>query len=232
MRHAALIGAAGMLAYGAWLLTRDQADQAQDAGDTSTDSTTTPSDWLGGADDVLSTAGESAAEFVDSFTGGILQISAMAKVSASDLNNTNVRAMLAVIRRGEGTSDANGYRRIFGGQLFESYADHPRIVVNKSGYKSSAAGAYQALASTWDETKRIMKLLDFSPTSQDMFALGRIAARGALADVKAGRFADAVRKVAKEWASLPGSPYGQPTISMETARGVFVAAGGSSTATA
>lgn len=31
-----------------------------------------------------------------------------------------------------------------------------------------------------------------------------------------------------EWASMPGSPYGQPVISLDTARAVYVDAGGSS----
>ncbi|MDR0735429.1 MAG: lysozyme, partial [Zoogloeaceae bacterium] len=79
---------------------------------------------------------------------------------------------------------------------------------------------------TWDEVKKIMGLPDFSPASQDWAAVGRIAARGALEDVKAGRFAAAVRKTSLEWASLPGSPYGQPTISMKTATDVFLSNGG------
>lgn len=138
------------------------------------------------------------------------------------LGNPNVRAMLAVIRKGEGTADANGYRRIFGGQLFDSYADHPRILVKKGGYNSTAAGAYQFLSSTWDETAKLMGLADFSPANQDLGALGRIAARGALDDVIAGRFESAVKKMAKEWASLPFSPYGQPVQTLEGAKLVYL----------
>ena len=218
---AARIAAAGLLAYGAYLYWR-----SQDEGQTLPEALDLSGEWLGNADEILSNAGESAAELVDNLTGGILKISAMAKVNPLDLNNRNVRAMLAVIRRGEGTSDENGYRRIFGGQLFDSFADHPRITVRKNGYTSSAAGAYQFIVSSWDETKRVMGLPDFSPRSQDLAALGRIVARGALEDVKAGRFETAVKKIAREWASLPGSPYGQPTISWEMARTMFASAGG------
>ena len=107
-----------------------------------------------------------------------------------------------------------------------SYADHPRITVNKSGYSSSAAGAYQFIISSWDETKTIMGLKDFSPANQDLAAVGRIMARGALDDVKAGRFEAALKKCAREWASLPGSPYGQPVISLETARSVYLSYNG------
>lgn len=235
MREVALIATAGLLAYGAWLYVQRQAEPEQGEAweepkpDAGTGWTGSAGDLLTTTEEVLTGATESAAEFVDNITGGILKVSAMSRVNPLDLNHPNVRALLAVIRRGEGTADANGYRRIFGGQLFDSYADHPRITVSKSGYRSSAAGAYQFIVSTWDETRRIMNLPDFSPRSQDLGALGRIVARGALADVKAGRFEDAIRKIAREWASLPGSPYGQPTISWETARAVFAQAGGDTT---
>lgn len=233
MRDLALIGAAGLLAYGAWLYARREADTGEAWAEPETDQgggwTDTAGELLTTSEEVLTGATETAAEFVDNITGGILKVSAMSRVNPLDLNHPNVRALLAVIRRGEGTTDANGYRRIFGGQLFDSYTDHPRITVRKNGYTSTAAGAYQFIVSSWDETKRIMGLPDFSPRSQDLAALGRIVARGALDDVKAGRFDAAVRKIAREWASLPGSPYGQPTISWETARAVFASAGGDTT---
>lgn len=176
--------------------------------------------------DALTDAANAIGDSVDSLTGGFMKVSAMRNVTGGDVSNSNVQAFLRVIRKGEGTSDANGYRRMFGGQLFNSYADHPRIVVNKSGYKSSAAGAYQFIISSWDETKNIMGLKDFSPASQDRAAVGRIMARGALDDVKAGRFETALKKCAKEWASLPGSPYGQPVISLDTAKSVYLAYNG------
>lgn len=223
MKDIALIAAAGLLAYGAWRMSQGD-PQASD-----TASTDGGNDWLGSADGLLTDATQSTAEVIDSLTGGMMKISNMAKVSAFDLNNRNVQAMLRVIRRGEGTADADGYRRIFGGQLFSGYGDHPRVSVSRSGYTSTAAGAYQFIVSSWDETARVMGLSDFSPASQDLAAVGRIAARGALDDVKAGRFETAIKKIAREWASLPGSPYGQPTISMDTARSVFALAGGNDT---
>jgi len=165
-------------------------------------------------------------QILDDATGGMVKVSRMRDVTAADLANENVQAMLRVIRTAEGTAGANGYRTLFGGQLFSGYADHPRIVVKRSGYTSSAAGAYQFLASSWDETARTMGLADFSPASQDLAAVGRLAARGALDDVKAGRFDAAVKKIAREWASLPGSPYGQPVVTIDKARAVYAASGG------
>lgn len=162
---------------------------------------------------------------------GVVRISAARTVTPETLKNANVRAMLAVIRRGEGTADNDGYRRHFGGDLFTSFADHPAAVkcfTLKSGGRlcSSAAGAYQFLTASWRETKQAMGLADFSPASQDLAAVGRIAARGALADVMAGRLSLALAKLSHEWASLPGSPYGQPVISAATAQSVFLTAGG------
>lgn len=224
MRDAALIGAAGLLAYGAWLMLRNQ--QAQPDSETGGLLADGADELLNGAEGIATDWGQGAAELIDSFTGGSLRISNMSKVTAADVAHTNVQAMLRVIRRGEGTADEAGYRRLFGGQLFTSYTDHPRVKVTKSGYNSTAAGAYQFLSSTWDETARLMGLPDFSPRSQDRGAVGRIAARGALEDVKAGRFDAALQKIAREWASMPGSPYGQPVISLNTARSTFAAAGG------
>lgn len=165
---------------------------------------------------------------------GFIRVANMSKVDPSLINNPNVRAMLAVIRRGEGTTGANGYRTIYGGQLFNSFVDHPRIAATRWGRTSTAAGAYQILSDTWDETKKTMGLRDFSPASQDVAALGRIAYRGVLPDVLAGRWERAIKGSGArghglrwEWASLPDSPYGQGGISWETARSVYLASGGS-----
>lgn len=145
--------------------------------------------------------------------------------------SANLRAFLHMIRVGEGTADPDGYRRHFGGSLFDSFADHPRKVITagmgKKKYSSSAAGAYQFLTATWDECRAALGLPDFSPESQDKAAVYLIKRRGALEDVEAGRFEQAVKKCAKEWASLPGSPYGQPTKTMAQALATYKQAGGS-----
>ena len=138
----------------------------------------------------------------------------------------NVAAFLRVIRTGEGTAGPSGYRMLYGGRLFASYADHPRIAVTAGGITSTAAGAYQILARTWDDVQGSLELPDFSPASQDVAALYLIRRRGALDDVRAGNFDVAIARVNKEWASLPGSPYGQPTIALDQARDVYQAAGG------
>lgn len=146
--------------------------------------------------------------------------------------NPNVSAFLTLIRTGEGTLGANGYRTLYGGGLFDSFADHPRVKVAAGGITSTAAGAYQILSRTWDEMRAKYGLPDFSPASQDAAAVGLIRRRGALADVIAGRFDAAIRKCNREWASLPGSPYGQPTLTWDRARAVLAQQGASEGVTA
>lgn len=145
---------------------------------------------------------------------------------AQAVNDPNVQAFLAMIRRGEGTTGPNGYRTLYGGSLFDSYATHPNRAITAGGITSTAAGAYQILSRTWGEIAALYGLTDFTPASQDIAAVALIKRRGALADVQAGRWESAIAKCAKEWASLPGSPYGQPTISMTTALQVIAANGG------
>ena len=147
------------------------------------------------------------------------------------LRDENVAAFLVMLRHGEGTSDGGGYSRLFGGAHFDSFADHPRSPqTHKLGGKpttSTAAGAFQFLARTWDGLVKQYGFKDFSPESQDLGAVALIKGRKALEDVIAGRFDVAVLKCNKEWASLPGSPYGQPVVTIKKAREVYEQAGGS-----
>jgi lysozyme len=144
--------------------------------------------------------------------------------------NMNLYAFLAMLRHGEGTVGANGYRTMFGGGLFNSFDDHPRKKIRRragAGYiTSTAAGAYQFLARTWDSCRDTLDLPDFSPASQDQAARLLIHQRGALNDVLAGRLEAAVKKCNREWASLPGSPYGQPTVTMARCKQLFADYGG------
>lgn len=133
------------------------------------------------------------------------------------VDHPNVRAFLRAIRLGEGTSDDLGYRRIVGGATFSNFADHPRTKVYLPRYDvhSTAAGAYQFLARTWDEMKAKYGLRDFSPESQDIAAVGLLIRRKALQAVLDGRIEEAIRLCRLEWASLPGSPYGQRTEALD-----------------
>lgn len=140
------------------------------------------------------------------------------------LKSANVQAFLSMIGQFEGGSQ--GYNALFGGGRFEDFSDHPRILVKKSGYASTAAGRYQIIAPTWDDIRGSIDAPDFSPYWQDVAAVYLIRRRGALGDVLAGNFDAAVEKVAKEWASLPGAGYGQPERSLNDARQYYADAGG------
>lgn len=153
------------------------------------------------------------------------EVSNMVSSVDSALQDRNVQAFLTLIRTGEGTADVLGYSRLFGGKQFQGWADHPRVKVPFGNTYSTAAGAYQILSRTWDEIARQYSLPDFSPQSQDRAAVGLIKRRGALGDVLAGRFSVAIEKCAKEWASLPGSPYGQPTLTLAKAAQVIESQG-------
>lgn len=146
------------------------------------------------------------------------------------LKAANVKAFLKMIRLGEGTKDELGYQRIFGGTLFTDFSDHPRkfipFVSNGKKTSSSAAGAYQFLARTWDGLVKQYGFPDFSPQCQDEGAVALIVGRKAIDDVLQGRFEEAVKKCNREWASLPGSPYGQPVVSMNKATAEYLANGG------
>lgn len=158
------------------------------------------------------------------------------------LQHENVKAFLWMLRYGEGTSGPDGYRTLFGGELFkgpdgvydtfDDFTDHPRKLVTrmfgkpKRPISSTAAGAYQFLSRTWDGVAKQWGLLDFTPTNQDLGCVALIKGRKALEDVIAGRFDVAVMKCNKEWASLPGSPYGQPVVTIEEARDHYRKHGG------
>ncbi|MFZ2403702.1 MAG: glycoside hydrolase family 104 protein [Methylobacter sp.] len=143
--------------------------------------------------------------------------------------------MIAVSELGQKLIDVsdNGYNVIVGSTpdnpiLFWSYIDHPRrkIDLPKLKIKSTAAGRYQILARYYDAYKTQLGLPDFGPESQDLIALQMIRECKALADVDAGRFAEAVRKCRSRWASLTGSPYKQHTNSIEFLTKAYIDGGG------
>jgi len=144
------------------------------------------------------------------------------------LAHPNVAAFLKAIRLGEGTSDEAGYYRIVGGGTFTDDSRHPNVRVYIERYKvySTAAGAYQIIRPTWSGLVKQYGFADFSPASQDEAAVALIAGRAALADVKEGRFADAIEKCSMEWASLPGSQAGQRTEAFSDVLKVYVDNGG------
>ena len=135
-----------------------------------------------------------------------------------------------MIATAEGTAKLgdNGYNVLVGGSLFTGYTDHPRKAVYLPKYKikSTAAGRYQILSKYYDSYKKLLKLKDFSPASQDAIAIQMIKEQGALQDVDEGRVDAAIKKVSNIWASLPGAGYGQREVTFASLRKSFVDAGG------
>jgi muramidase (phage lysozyme) len=132
----------------------------------------------------------------------------------------NVRAFLKLIRKGESGLGQDAYRMIVGGGYFNGFADHPRIKRDVS----SAAGAYQITATTWDDLRKTYPLPDFSPASQDAAAVVLIKRRRALADVVDGKWESAIYKLRNEWTSLPGAK--EQRYSMADAKRFLLAQGG------
>lgn len=134
------------------------------------------------------------------------------------LANENAQRYLRMLQQAEGTyKGANGdpYRVAFGGGTIDDLSQHPRKLHNFTQTdgqrnKTSAAGAYQFLGSTWDDVAGKLGLPDFGPQSQDLAALELMRRNGSLQDVLAGNFDKAVQKDGRTWASLPSSPYAQP----------------------
>jgi len=160
---------------------------------------------------------------------------------SDDMSNPNLSAFLRALRVGEGTSGENGYTTLMGGRQFASFADHPALLGWRGtplsdgmcraagfgpGCVSTAAGAYQITKPTWVRVASKLGLNDFSPASQDAAAIELIREKGALADIQAGRIADAVAKVRRVWASLPGAGYGQAEVRFAAFANNYQNAGG------
>ncbi len=127
-----------------------------------------------------------------------------------------VRAFMYTLAYSEGVNERYNY--IFSFITFNNYADHPRKIACEGKLCSSAAGRYQFLSKTWDPLAADLGLTDFTPPSQEKAGLELVRRAGAynlaLKSNKYANFTAAVNKLNGIWASLPGSPYGQPTHSM------------------
>ena len=149
------------------------------------------------------------------FTRGYVYMPHVSSTSAGGLWQlpVNVRAFLDTLAFSEGTTDHYNY--IFTYLTFSSYADHPRKKACAGSLCSTAAGRYQFLSRTWDPLAKDLGLPDFTPPNQEKATLELIRRSGAYTAVERSatyaNFTKAVSKLNTIWASLPGSPYGQPT---------------------
>ena len=150
-----------------------------------------------------------------------------AGVIRSALGNSNLEAFLVTIRRRESSVGEDAWTMLYGGSHFADFADHPRRYFPlPGGLRTSAAGAFQIVASTWDSLRKQYPddLPDFSPASQTFAAVALIAGRGALDDVLQGRFEQACVKLRQEWTSMPGAA--EAGWDMAAAKSFYLAHGG------
>lgn len=115
-----------------------------------------------------------------------------------------------------GPESAGAYDVIYGGGKFSDFTDHPRQAVTitsgpNKGRKSTAAGKYQFLGSTWDDQAGRLGLTDFSPANQDAAAWNLASetykaktGRELLADLEAGDTSRVASALKDQWTSLPG----------------------------
>jgi muramidase (phage lysozyme) len=154
----------------------------------------------------------------------------------------NLHAFLDMVGKSEGTSNSpitrdHGYDIIVTGidgkfERFTDYSAHPfengrkSKQINSNGLYSTASGKYQILYKFWPYYKRILKLKDFSPESQDKVAVQLIKECGALGDIEEGKLERAITKCSRIWASLPGNQYGQRTHKFEKLLAFYEESGG------
>jgi murein DD-endopeptidase MepM/ murein hydrolase activator NlpD/muramidase (phage lysozyme) len=163
-------------------------------------------------------------------TSGNTNTSGVGGVSNADLT-PEIRALLDAIALGEGTLNPNGYTTMFTGKQFSSFAQHPQQQNCSGGLCSDAAGRYQFLSTTWNGVAKQAGLADFSPSSQDLGAVQLLKNRGVSNAAVQGDLRTVIYGTGsetsganKEWASLPGSPYGQPTKTYAEVEAVYTAA--------
>lgn len=159
------------------------------------------------------------------------------------LRDPRVRAMLDTIAYAEGTRGNGDYNRVVNGRVIGPYdrnqpyennlvgqrnvqvtdlTRHPNLLVQvNANLRSTAAGRYQFLSSTW----RGLNMPDFSARSQDLAAIKLMQRRGMIEPLLRGDFAAAIHRGAPEWASLPtasgGSYYGQGARTLSSLRNVY-----------
>lgn len=157
----------------------------------------------------------------------------MTRITPEQAGGQNVCALLDAIAFTEGTDNNrqptrdDGYDVVVGGGLFTDYSRHPnRLVRLNAKLSSTACGRYQILFRQWAIYQKRLSLPDFSPISQDLYAINQFKEQGALGRIQAGEFEKAVLRINNIWASLPGSPYGQHTYSMDEVKGIYVMHGG------
>jgi muramidase (phage lysozyme) len=158
----------------------------------------------------------------------------MATILRNAVDNDNVIPFLDMIAQSEigaqmlADSD-DGYNVLVGSTpdnilTFDSYAKHPDVF-NKV-LDSSAAGRYQIVYLYWPYYQKLLKLPDFSPLSQDRYAIQQLDECRALPFLGNGNLAGAIACTAHLWASFPGNRAHQHQHAFDWLQDAFTTAGG------
>lgn len=146
-----------------------------------------------------------------------------------DIREARVRAVMRMLRVGEGTVGDKGYELLFGGESFiinyhKDFSTHPQIPITRGDLTSTAAGAYQVMGYNWTDKEMVKarieySITDFTPLSQDKYCviLLKIKRKKAWSKILSGDIEGAINIISYEWASLPPGRYGQPAKSMSEA---------------
>lgn len=130
----------------------------------------------------------------------------------------NVEKFLMLITFTEGTDlHKKPYNCLYSHKYFEDFKTHPNQKIKAGKYTSTAAGRYQVLKGTFDDFVKKYPTAQFTPEWQDEIAIFLLKRRKAYQLILDGKFKEAILACNREWASLPGSPYGQPTHDMNDA---------------
>ncbi len=144
------------------------------------------------------------------------------------LKHPAIQAMMDAIGVGEGTfnpkTGQRNWMKWFGNAKFTPTAEHPGLspvpFFNKKIGKwdrSSAAGGGQFLERTWDGIEQDIGNLDFNNLHhQELAFVEKMRDRGMTGPLLRGVVRTAMALARPEWASVPGSPYKQPTVSQST----------------
>ncbi len=191
--------------------------------------------WLLGWDSEMIAAGGPMALFQGKgahFAAGQQQTQRRAE-NERLLQHPAIQAMMDAIGVGEGTFDPKtgqrNWMKWFGNAPFTPTAEHPGVspvpFFNRKTGKwdhSSAAGGGQFLQGTWAGAEKDVGDLAFNNLhDQEIAFVEKMRDRGMIGPLLQGDIRKAMALGAPEWASLPGSPYKQPTVKEGTVIDTF-----------
>lgn len=123
-------------------------------------------------------------------------------------------AFLSLIGWSEGAQYNTIVTGVDGPATFSDFSDHPfapqfnraPVMWTKGPppQYSTASGRYQVLYHWWAAYKKELALPDFSPASQDAYALEILRERGAIPLITEGNIQGAIAACHGEWESFPG----------------------------